>query len=100
MKPQEVVRQPETVALLALTERPYDEYNAILPVIKERLGKVDKNYLRVITFEQVLEEELPLTTARRAYRTAIRLAMGEKDVFREYVPPMKPRSKKAKPAEK
>lgn len=96
MKPtQEAPRQPETVVMLAMTERPYEEYNAILPQIKTKLATVDKNYLRVLTFEQVLEEELPLTTARRAYRTAIRIAMGETNVMREYVPPRKP-SKKAK----
>ncbi len=87
--------QPETVALLILTEQPYENYNTILPQIKETLATVDNNELRVIVFERTLEEELPLTTVRRAYRTAIRIAMGEKNVFREYVPP-KPKSKKIK----
>ena len=39
--------------------------------------------VQVSTFQQVLSEELPLTTARRAFRTAIRVAMGEEKVFRE-----------------
>lgn len=94
MKPNQAPpRQSETTAMLALTLLPYDSYNAILPQIKERLAKVDKNYLRVLTFEKVLEEELPLTTARRAYSTAIRVAMGETNVSREYVAP-RPRLKK------
>jgi len=95
MRPAEAVRSSFTDTLLKMTERPYDDYNEILPQIKDRLAAVDNNELRVLTFEQVLEEELPLTTARRAYRTAIRIAMGEDKVFREYVPPRKP-SKKAK----
>jgi hypothetical protein len=73
--------------MLAMTALPYDEYNSILPQIKDRLAKVDDQD-RVATFEQILTEELPLTTARRAYHTAIRIAMGEPDVFREYVPPV------------
>ena len=69
---------PETQSILTLTEKPYDEYNAILPIIKQRLGAE-----RVPIFESVLVEELPLTTVRRAYRTAIQVAMGESKVYRE-----------------
>lgn len=94
MRPAEAVRSSVLDAMLKLTERPYDEYNTILPQIKDRLAAVD-NEDRVITFEQILTEELPLTTARRAYRTAIKIAMGEKDVFREYVPP-RPKARKDK----
>lgn len=94
MKPAEAVRSTVLDAMLALTERPYDEYNTILPQIKAQLSKVDKED-RVLAFEQILGEELPLTTARRAYRTAIKIAMGEPNVFREYVPP-RTSSKKGK----
>lgn len=69
----------ETIALLKLTEQPYDEYNHILPVIKSKMD--DK---QVATFERVLAEELPLTTARRAYRTAIKVALDEPKVLREH----------------
>jgi hypothetical protein len=80
--------QTLTKKLLALTEQSYDTYNAILPEIKAQLQATDVSVegVRVRTFEQVLEEELPLTTARRAYRTAIKLAMGEPDVVREWRP--------------
>jgi hypothetical protein len=94
MRPEEAARSSVTDALLALTERPYDEYNTILPQIKFRLETFD-DHSRDLVFEEVLEEELPLTTVRRAYRTAIKIAMGEKNVFREFVPP-KPKSKKKK----
>lgn len=70
---------PLTAELLALTEKPYDEYNAVLEQIMTRLP-LD---VQVNTLQQVLSEELPLTTARRAFRTAIRVAMGEEKVFRE-----------------
>jgi hypothetical protein len=73
--------------LLALTERPYDEYNTVLTEVMTRLP-LD---VQVQTFQQVLGEELPLTTARRAYRTAIRIAMGQEDVHREYQPHGLPR---------
>jgi hypothetical protein len=66
-----------TTELVKLTEQPYDAYNAILPLIKQKLGNE-----RVSVFEHTLMEELPLTTARRAYRTAIQVAMGEK-AYRE-----------------
>ena len=66
--------------LLALTERPYDGYNTVLTEVMTRLP-FDA---QVQTFQQVLGEELPLTTARRAYRTAIRVAMGQENVHREY----------------
>jgi hypothetical protein len=69
---------PETQSILTLTDKPYDEYNAILPIIKQKLGAE-----RVPVFESVLVEELPLTTARRAFRTAIQVAMGEDKVYRE-----------------
>jgi hypothetical protein len=69
----------ETQSILTLIEKPYDEYNAILPLIKQKLG-----YERIPAFEATLVEELPLTTARRAYRAAIMVAMGEdKGVYRE-----------------
>lgn len=73
---------PTTKQLLALTELPYDKYNEILPRIKEVLGEPE----RVEAFERILGEELPLTTARRAYRSAIKIAMGEEDVYREWRP--------------
>ncbi len=68
----------ETQSILTLVNKPYDEYNAILPLIKQKLG-----YDRVALFETALTEELPLTTARRAYRAAIMVAMGEDKVYRE-----------------
>jgi hypothetical protein len=68
----------ETQAILTLIDKPYDEYNAILPLIKQKLG-----YERIPAFEATLVEELPLTTARRAYRAAIMVAMGEDKVYRE-----------------
>jgi hypothetical protein len=68
----------ETAAILTLIEKPYDEYNAILPLIKQKLG-----YERIPAFEATLVEELPLTTARRAYRAAIMVAMDEEKVYRE-----------------
>ena len=68
----------ETQSILSLTEAPYDEFNAILPVIKQKLG-----HDRVPIFETTLMKELPLTTCRRAYRTAICVAMGEPNVYRE-----------------
>jgi hypothetical protein len=77
------------IALLALTEKPYSEYNTVLASIKGQLETPD----RIRVFNRVLAEELPLTTARRAYRTAVRIALGEKNVLREYVPP-RPRSVK------
>ncbi len=81
---------PLTAELLKLTEKSYDEYNTVLSDIMTRLP-FDA---QVQTFQQVLTEELPLTTARRAYRTAIRVAMGEEGVTREYQPRSpKPRKK-------
>lgn len=71
-----------TEELLALTEQPYDKYNAILSEIKYLMTEPE----RVDTFERVLAQELPLTTARRAYRTAIRIAMGQQNVYREWRP--------------
>ena len=72
--------QVETLSLLELTAQPYDTYNQILPVIKSRLDD------RAALFARVLSEELPLATARRAYRTAVMVATGEPDVHREYHP--------------
>jgi len=81
---------PLTVELLKLTEKPYEEYNAVLTDIMTRLP-FDA---QVETFQRVLTEELPWTTARRAFRTAIKVAMGEEKVYREYQPkPAKPRKK-------
>jgi hypothetical protein len=68
----------EIDTLLALTEKPYSEYNAILAQIKKRLGAA-----KTEVFEKVLTEELPHTTGRRAFGIAIRVAMGGKDVYRE-----------------
>lgn len=79
-----------TSELLKLTDQSYDQYNVVLEQIMTRLP-LD---VQVQTFQQVLGEELPLTTARRAYRTAIRIAMGQEDVHREY----SPRPVKKKPA--
>ena len=77
--------KPETAALLLLTEHPYEDYNTILLEIKEKLEKSgSRNYLRVLVFDKVLQEELPLTTLRRACQTAIRVAMGEENVPREF----------------
>ena len=70
--------KPETQSILSLTEASYDKYNAILPVIKQKLG-----HDRAPVFETTLVEELPLTTCRRAYRTAIMVAMNEPKVYRE-----------------
>jgi hypothetical protein len=71
-----------TEYLLKLTEQPYDNYNTILKEIKEILAEPD----RIDAFERILIEELPLTTARRAYRSAIQMAMGEENVYREWRP--------------
>ena len=71
---------PVTKHLLELTEQPYDNYNSILQEIKDLL-ETEK---RIVLFERTLREELPLTTARRAYRTAIRISMGETVVNREW----------------
>jgi hypothetical protein len=89
--------KPETQSILSLTEKPYDEYNAILPVIKQKLG-----HDRTPIFETVLVEELPLTTCRRAYRTAIMVACGESKVYREtqHQKPVSTEPKKAKKAKK
>lgn|GEM_PF-4094841 len=68
------VKNSLVVDLLTLTERPYEEYNAVLTEIMTRLP-LD---VQVETFQRVLGEELPFQTVRRAYRIAIRVAMGEK----------------------
>lgn len=70
--------KPETQSILSLTEKPYDEFNATLPVIKQKLG-----HDRAPVFVSTLVEELPFTTCRRAYRTAIMVACGEPKVYRE-----------------
>ena len=90
--------KPLTVSLLALTEQPYDNYNTILPQIKEKLRASDiVGEQRVQTFERTLSEELPLTTGRRAFQTAICSAMGETEGFtREFHPiDRNPRKQKA-----
>ena len=75
-----------TTELLALTDQSYDNYNTILPEIKARITASDLvGDQRVEIFEHTLVEEISLTTARRAYRTAIRIALGEDRVEREYV---------------
>ena len=78
--------KPLTASLIALSEQSYDTYNTILPKIKAQLAASDLvGNQRVATFERILAEELPLTTARRAFRTAICMSMGEEDGFcREY----------------
>jgi hypothetical protein len=73
---------PDTEELLRLADLPYSGYNYALQRIKEILAEPE----RIEAFERVLREELPLTTARRAYRSAIRIAMGERDVYREWRP--------------
>lgn len=85
---------PETQSILTLTESPYDQYNANLLTIKQRLGAQ-----RVPIFESVLVEELPLTTVRRAFRTAIQVAMGEEKVYREidHQKPVAPASHRKNP---
>lgn len=70
--------KPETQSLLSTTDVSYDEYNAALLAIKQKLG-TDRSAI----FERVLAEELPLTTCRRAYRTAIMVACDEPKVYRE-----------------
>lgn len=82
--------KPETQSILSLTDAPYDDYNAALPLIKQQLGE------RTSVFERTLVEELPLTTCRRAYRTAICMAMEEPNVYRE-VDHQKPEIGKVKP---
>ncbi len=84
---------PLVAELLKLTERSYDEYNTVLTEIMTRLP-LD---VQVQTFQQVLGEELPLTTLRRAYCTAVRVAMGDENVPREYSPkPSKKPARKSK----
>jgi len=74
---------PKTKALLALTDVPYSEYNATLPIIKSKIQNWDNvGIIRLGTFERVLGEELLDNTARRAYRIAILVALGE-EVHRE-----------------
>lgn len=70
--------QPLTSRVLALADQPYDTYNDALRQIKGALGPDGTE-----AFERVLAEELPWTTARRAFRTACMVAAGEKDVPRE-----------------
>ena len=71
--------QPLTSQLLALADQPYDGYNDVLAQIKGLLGRDEA----VRTFERVLSEELPWTTARRAFRTACKVSAGEPNVLRE-----------------
>jgi len=73
MQTKQTKQNPLTVELLKLTEKPYEEYNAVLSQIMNKLP-LD---VQVETFQKVLTEELPTQTARRAYRLAIRIAMGE-----------------------
>jgi hypothetical protein len=68
---------PETERILRLTNEPYDN-NSALAEIKKRLGEQ-----KTMVFEQILVEELPYTTGKRAFRTAIKIAMGERDVYRD-----------------
>lgn len=75
--------QPLTIKLLDMTDAPYENYNANLAEIKKRLEVYGGVHARRL-FEQVLAEELPFTTVRRAYRTAIKMAMGETVAEREY----------------
>lgn len=82
MPASQVKALPLIAELLKLTEKLYDDHNAILEQIKSKLP-FDA---QVATFNQILSEELPLTTARRAFRTAIRVAMGEQNVYREPKP--------------
>ena len=78
--------KPLAANLIALTEQPYYNYNTILPRIKKSILDSDMvGDQRLETFERVLSEEMPFTTARRAYQTAIKLALGEEAV-REYRP--------------
>jgi hypothetical protein len=68
---------PKIEALLALTDKPYSEYNAVLPLIKSNIVRWDNfGPVRLDTFIEVLAEELPDNTARRAYRIAILVALG------------------------
>ena len=74
-------------AILALTDASYDEFNTVLPVIKKKIVAWDFiGHKRVETFEQVLAEELPENTARRAYRIAILVAVGELTREPKFVP--------------
>lgn len=87
-----------TVELLKLTEKPYEEYNAVLSTIMTQFP-LD---VQVETFQRVLTEELPVQTARRAYRLAIRIAMGETidrerlRVTKKFNPPKKITKKETK----
>ena len=74
-----------------MTNRPYDEYNTVLTEIMTRLPFE----AQVETLQRVLTEELPYTTARRAFRTAIRVAMGEENVTREHQPKLAKRFSKS-----
>jgi hypothetical protein len=86
-------------AILALTDASYDEYNTILPVIKKRIVAWDFiGYKRVGTFEQVLEKVLLDNTARRAYRIAILVAVGEMEEPGKPGFDPKPRKSRGKPA--
>jgi hypothetical protein len=82
-------QQAKVEEILALTDKPYDEYNTVLAQIKSKLKTFDVvGYKRVETFEQVLSEELPEQTARRAFRIAALVALGE-EVQRETKKPNK-----------
>jgi len=72
---------PLTSELLKLTEKPYEEFNAVLETVRTRFP-LDVQYE---TFNKVLSEELVNNPLRRATRIAIRVAMGE-NVDRELKP--------------
>ena len=61
----------ETLSLLAMADISYDEYNNILPQIKERLG--DEH---IGGFRAALRKALPSMTLRKATKAAILHVMG------------------------
>jgi len=70
-------------AVLALVNLSYEELaanlNNILPVVKGKIQNFDTfGPVRLSTFETTLAEELKDNPVRRAYRTAILTALGER----------------------
>jgi hypothetical protein len=65
-------------AILKLTGVSYDEWNSVMPLIRQRLKAWDFiGHQRVETFNRVLGKELLESPARHATRVAILVAVGE-----------------------
>lgn len=65
-------------AILKLTGASYDEWNTVMPLVRERIKAWDFiGHKRVETFDRVLGHELLENPARRATRFAILVAVGE-----------------------